>query len=413
MKHAQKISGKFLLSLEPKRGFPQKKMWDGKETMALGYPFRWVIERTEEGVRVRSLHAPLNKAYAGSVEELGFDSLQKPCEIVLDGAKIKLFPVTPLPPARILGAAGTARLSNEKIKAVLDAESQYFRKSLKSSFTGLAVLLGLAFLIPKITPKKEEELIPAKVAKLVLTQPRSTAAAPSQNQSTPQEKREDAPAPKNVAKAKDVAVVQAFRAKALQNAVSGLLKGGMTNLLQQSEMLMGADASKAARRMVDGKTVQGLPSAPVTGLTGARSVDVASIGGNGDPKSVGYGKGQKASVSGQGKSFVGLDLDNGQVEEGLTKDEVGKVIHAHMSEIRYCYESSMVRNPDVEGKLMLDFNIGPNGFVTRATVRESSLQDARLDDCIIRRLTKWAFPKPKGGVNVAVAYPFIFKTLGR
>jgi TonB family protein len=159
--------------------------------------------------------------------------------------------------------------------------------------------------------------------------------------------------------------------------------------------------------------VNGLPSAPVTGLTGTRSIDVASVGGGGGAKGVGYGKGERAGVAGQGKAFVGLDIDNSAVEEGLTKDEVGKVIHAHMSEIRYCYESSMIRNADIEGKLMLDFVIGPSGFVTKAAVKESSLNDPRLDDCVIRRLTKWQFPKPKGGVNVSVSYPFIFKTLGR
>ena len=101
------------------------------------------------------------------------------------------------------------------------------------------------------------------------------------------------------------------------------------------------------------------------------------------------------------------------VDEGLTKDEVGEVIHKHLSEVRYCYESAMIRSPDIEGKLMTDFTINGQGIVKSADVKSSTLPDPRLDDCIIRRLVTWKFPKPRGGVDVAVAYPFIFKSLGR
>jgi TonB family protein len=108
-----------------------------------------------------------------------------------------------------------------------------------------------------------------------------------------------------------------------------------------------------------------------------------------------------------------MDTSGSSVAEGLTKDEVGEVIHRHLSEVRYCYESAMLRTPDIEGKLLVAFTIGGQGAVTAADVKQSTLPDPRLDDCILRRLVSWKFPKPRGGVDVAVTYPFIFKTLGR
>jgi TonB family protein len=72
----------------------------------------------------------------------------------------------------------------------------------------------------------------------------------------------------------------------------------------------------------------------------------------------------------------------------------------------------MVRQPNVEGKLVVAFNIGPAGKVTKADAASSTTGDPKLNDCVIRRLTGWQFPRPKGGVNVAISYPFIFKTLG-
>jgi TonB family protein len=83
-----------------------------------------------------------------------------------------------------------------------------------------------------------------------------------------------------------------------------------------------------------------------------------------------------------------------------------------MKEVRYCYESSMIRTSRVDGKVVLDFSINGKGIVAKAKVANSTLPDANLGECIMRRLRTWQFPNPKGGVTVDVAYPFIFKTLG-
>ncbi|MFN7685472.1 MAG: AgmX/PglI C-terminal domain-containing protein [Oligoflexia bacterium] len=111
--------------------------------------------------------------------------------------------------------------------------------------------------------------------------------------------------------------------------------------------------------------------------------------------------------------WVNLDTLAASVQEGLTKDEVGEVIHKHMKEVRYCYETAMMRVPDLEGKLVVAFTIGNAGAVKTSAVRSSTLPDSRLNDCILGRLTHWKFPKPKGGIDVAVTYPFLFKTLGK
>lgn len=501
-------SKRFLLTVKSNGGLSQKKIWDGQHTLALGHPFKWVLEKTEQGVRVRSLQGKVAASYSDGAQEITHQQLQGNVEVQVEGGSISFFPVKNLPAVfsesvsdtgdlrvyfclknSVVGTAPlrgsyTARVQGKKVFQIsknssgvkvhatvegveiitpdgvqnvvrgnaltltpeqaqnsrihwgsfywfvrsvatpkgiaarvrmpLDEETRWFKKSILSTFGALTAFLILIALWPKPEVKKEEELIPPQFAKLVMARPQVQKSETASNSApAPENAQKEAEAPKKVAKAKDVKVVQAFRAKALQNAVSGLLKGGMTNLLSQSELLTGTDSSKQARRMLDGKAIAGLPSAPVTGLTGNRSVEVSAIGGSGAPGGVGYGKGQKAGVAGQGKAYVSLDLGNSTVEEGLTKEEVGRVIHAHMSEIRYCYESSMIRNSDLEGKLMLDFVIGANGMVRTANVKESTIADARLDDCVIRRLTKWQFPKPKGGVNVSVSYPFIFKTLGR
>lgn len=297
--------------------------------------------------------------------------------------------------------------AHDTIDLALQVEISRFNKSLRVAFSGLLSILLLSIVWPK-TEKKDEPLIPPQFTKIVMMK-QSRASAPKMDASLGSHSEKAMTAQAHHSK-----VVQAFRSKALQNAVKGLLKGGMTTLMAQGNLLAGSSVSQA-RAMMNSKAEQGLTSAPIVGLNRSKSVNVASIGSSGTAggKGVGYGKGEAGKVSGQGQSFVSLDLGHSSVEEGLTKDEVGRVIHSHMSEIRYCYESTMLASPDLEGKLVLDFTISSQGSIQVASVRESSLRDPRLDDCVVRRLTKWQFPKPKGGVVVAVTYPFIFKTLGR
>jgi hypothetical protein len=288
----------------------------------------------------------------------------------------------------------------------IDREDPRFQKQLRNSAIGLLALIALSFIWPK---PSQDELLPPQFAKIVLA-PMKHAASSASAESAPNQTIAQK-------KVQETAVVQAFRAKALQSAVSQLMKGGMTKLLAQSDFVAGHRSDSEASRILDAQSKDLKATAPKIGGLDSKNVAVASLGGEGVPggngKAVGYGKGEHAQVSGQGKGFVSMDIANSTVEDGLTKDEVGEVIHRHLSEVRYCYESAMIRTPDIEGKLIVDFTIGGAGAVKTAEAKQSTLPDPRLDDCIIRRLMTWKFPTPKGGVEVAVTYPFIFKTLGR
>ncbi len=385
-------------------GRSHSRVWDSAIPLTIGHPFRWAIERTAQGVRIRDLMGG-----AGSWQDIASGDLEKGAEIMLaDGFScrlraarklLKAVPVTNPSLIPDIPAIDPARIAT-------DPELAWFKKALQISGGVLALVVGISWLWPRAQPKTEE-LIPPQFAKIVMTQPKKEPsgsqgrAGSSQNAAT---------------KAKDAAVVQAFRAKALQNSISGLLKGGLTTLLAQSDYAAGSGKSADARTMFNSKSSGLQATGPMTGNMDGRNVQVAALGAGGGGlggTGVGYGKGEKAGVAGQGKGFVSMDVPGANVEEGLTKDEVGAVIHAHMSEIRYCYESSMIRSPDLEGKLIIDFTIGAAGAVKSASVKSSTLSDPRLDDCVLRRLLGWKFPNPKGGIDVAVTYPFIFKSLGR
>ena len=145
---------------------------------------------------------------------------------------------------------------------------------------------------------------------------------------------------------------------------------------------------------------------------GSGAGTASDVGGGGNGLGLpGYGTGAKAGVNGQGSSRIALDLGKTTVEEGLTRDEVGRVIHAHMSEIRYCYESSMLHNPDLEGKLVMDFTVAGSGSVSRSEIKDDGAKDQRLSTCLTTKLSRWQFPN-RAAESMSRSYPFIFKSLG-
>lgn len=204
--------------------------------------------------------------------------------------------------------------------------------------------------------------------------------------------------------------------KNLEKTLSGLLKGGINNFLDQAKGVRGGSpigteglSKGAGEGAGKGQAFSLGGGTQVAGLGGSE------MGGAGDPngKGVGYGKGEYAQVPGQGRSFISTGSGDADVDEGLTKAEVGAVIHAHRKEIKYCYESASLRKPNLEGRLPVLFRIQLDGRVSEAKGDSSTLPDDFLEKCLISRLKTWQFPKPRGNKVVNVNYPFTFKVLGK
>jgi len=47
--------------------------------------------------------------------------------------------------------------------------------------------------------------------------------------------------------------------------------------------------------------------------------------------------------------------------------------------------------------------------VVKSSVRQSTMKNKAVEDCIASRVKRFKFPAPKGGGIVEVSYPFIFK----
>jgi outer membrane biosynthesis protein TonB len=225
--------------------------------------------------------------------------------------------------------------------------------------------------------------------------PAKTAAGAAPNKPA----KPKAPAP--VRSAPDAKVAAAKKASEKLNMLRAALGGAAA--LSRPVAAKNLAPAKQSNVFAQGTTSAAPTEIKPTYVAG--NAKVAAVGG--------YGKNEAPVIGGRGTSFVSVDNGGPTVEEGLRKDQVGEVIHKHMDEVRYCHEMAMLYHPDLAGKIVARFVIGGNGHVEKTAADSSGLPDRTLEDCVLKRLATWKFPKPKGGVKVNVSYPFIFKTLSR
>ncbi len=110
-------------------------------------------------------------------------------------------------------------------------------------------------------------------------------------------------------------------------------------------------------------------------------------------------------------NIVALVDEETVVEGGLDKDAIAEVIRRNLGQIRYCYERQLSSNRDLYGKVLVKWTIGASGEVIGQRVDTTTLKSAMVEGCILRRMASWKFPEPKGGTQVNVSYPFLFKAL--
>lgn len=147
------------------------------------------------------------------------------------------------------------------------------------------------------------------------------------------------------------------------------------------------------------------------GKGGGHSERIAGVGTVGKGGGHGGFKGTGAlSLGNVGNAEVGVIDDETEIQGGLDKDVIARVIKSQLGQIRYCYERQLSANPDLYGKVLVKFTIGASGSVIMQAIGNSSLKNAMVEGCILRRVAGWTFPMPKGGTNVLVTYPFLFKS---
>jgi hypothetical protein len=160
----------------------------------------------------------------------------------------------------------------------------------------------------------------------------------------------------------------------------------------------------------------GLKGAGSGGGGQGETIGIGGVGTKGRGGGLGsYGTG----VGGLGKKGdrdVSIQAGTAAVVGSIDKELIRKVIQEHASQIRYCYEQELQRDPKLEGKVSIRWVINADGHVQNAQVDGGSgattLQNDHIHRCMMDRIASWEFPKPKGGGIAVITYPWILRASG-
>lgn len=103
-----------------------------------------------------------------------------------------------------------------------------------------------------------------------------------------------------------------------------------------------------------------------------------------------------------------VSADASSSEGGLTPDVIQRVIKRHQTQVKYCYERALAKDPDLGGRVKANFTVEANGTVSKVAL-ESTLNAPEVEGCLVGQIQRWRFPEPEGGRVTTIGYPWIFK----
>lgn len=136
-----------------------------------------------------------------------------------------------------------------------------------------------------------------------------------------------------------------------------------------------------------------------------------SARGSGDVAVVGADESTRAA-SGEPEDEAGDDSEtaaaspDGGVRGVLNASAIQDVVREHRDELGFCFAWQLHSNPDLEGRITMEFEIGADGQVTEARVADDALGDETVLRCFVNVTRRMEFPAPEGGGTVTVRYPF-------
>jgi hypothetical protein len=158
------------------------------------------------------------------------------------------------------------------------------------------------------------------------------------------------------------------------------------------------------RSSVGNTGVRGLGGVGTHGAGGGAGGYGTSLLGSG-------GTGNGLGTPGSGRALAAVPLTDEMVlEGGLDKSVIQATIAKYLSQVRACYESGLQHSPGLTGQITMEFEIGASGGLNYSRVMRSSLANEGVESCIRERMLGWKFPRPLGGVQVKVSYPFLLRT---
>jgi hypothetical protein len=133
----------------------------------------------------------------------------------------------------------------------------------------------------------------------------------------------------------------------------------------------------------------------------------AGVAGNGRGRAgSGSGAGSGGSGTGRGGERRLAAAAASAPGQGLSPEQISRVVRARAGAFRACYESAAARDPKLQGGITVSFTVSPAGAVN-ARIANSSLGNPRVESCVLRMFNRLHFPS--ADKPTSANWPLVFR----
>ena len=137
------------------------------------------------------------------------------------------------------------------------------------------------------------------------------------------------------------------------------------------------------------------------------------FGADEEPESVDSPPARKAHADEGGgdgnQAYAGV----GEPTEGDTRDlsVIADMVSKNRQPVRACYEQARKKQPELQGRMVIHFEVDPEGKVTSAELNaaRSQITEPDLVACAVKVIKGIKFPASSKGMITEVNYPYKFK----
>lgn len=168
-------------------------------------------------------------------------------------------------------------------------------------------------------------------------------------------------------------------------------------------------AIDSAKRNHDGEPVVVEQPLPLPMGVGRGALGGVGVGGGG----VGYGAGG-LGLRGAGKSYFARGVRAPRITTAqpivtgsIDRKAVVRVLQPALRRLRLVYQKARLARAELQGRVVVQLTIEPDGRVSTAKLSESNLAHPQLEQAILRELGALVFPSGSG--VVIINYPIVFQ----
>ncbi len=92
----------------------------------------------------------------------------------------------------------------------------------------------------------------------------------------------------------------------------------------------------------------------------------------------------------------------------MSKGDIDRIVKTRMDKIRSCYQRALRDSPGLAGQLVIKFVVGRDGGTANAVVKESSLGNQGVEQCVLEQFLLLRFPRPPNNQDITATYPLMF-----